>query len=126
MRDFSLDLKFFILDLQPPSPQTSTSDSTEVKPTTENPDLMETSTRSPDECHTLFNTDPHTFHVECCLKAGAGVALRDHRCHLRQLLEKTGDNSVSVISKYLTLTSRVEFWFQFYVNSFYTGDNRGL
>ena len=125
MRDFFLDLKFFILDLQPPSPQTSSSDSTEVKPTTENPDLTETSTRTPEECHTLFNTDPHTFHVECCLKAGAGVALRDHRCHLRQLLEKTGDNSVSV-SKYLTLTYRLELWFQFYVNSFYTGDNRRL
>ena len=125
MRDFFLDLKFFILDLQPPSPQTSSSDSTEVKPTTENPDLTETSTRTPEECHTLFNTDPHTFHVECCLKAGAGIALRDHRCHLRQLLEKTGDNSVSV-SKYLTLTYRLELWFQFYVNSFYTGDNRGL
>jgi len=84
-----------IIDLQPPSPQISSSDSTEVKPITENPDLMETSTRSPDECHTLFNTDPHTFHVECCLKAGAGVALRDHRCHLRQLLEKTGDDSAT-------------------------------
>ena len=49
---------------------------------------MKVVTPSPEECRNLFNTDPNTFHVECCLKAGAGIHLRDHRCTLKKLLEK--------------------------------------
>ena len=45
-------------------------------------------TPSPEECNKLFQADPYIFHEECCLKASSDIHLRDHRCHLRQLLEK--------------------------------------
>ena len=45
-------------------------------------------TPSPEECRNLFNTDIDAFHNECCLKAGPGVNLKDHRCSVKSLLEK--------------------------------------
>lgn len=45
-------------------------------------------TPSPEECRNLFNTDLDEFHNECCLKAGPGVNLKDHRCSVKSLLEK--------------------------------------
>ena len=45
-------------------------------------------TPSPEECRNLFNTDLDAFHNECCLKAGPGINLKDHRCGVKALLEK--------------------------------------
>ena len=63
--------------------------SAEVK---EGSDLVEKKeevvTPSPDECRNLFNTDLDAFHNECCLKAGPGINLKDHRCSVKSLLEK--------------------------------------
>jgi len=45
-------------------------------------------TPSPEECRNLFNTNLDAFHNECCLKAGPGINLKDHRCSVKSLLEK--------------------------------------
>ena len=71
-------------------------------------------TPSPEECRNLFNTDPNTFHVECCLKAGADIHLRDHRCTLKKLLEKAEagkkdsvDDKIYIFSFNLHLMTRL-------------------
>ena len=71
--------------LQTPSLKAS---STEDKEGSGLEEQVKVVTPSPEECRNLFNTDPNTFHVECCLKAGADIHLRDHRCTLKKLLEK--------------------------------------
>ena len=71
--------------LQTPSLKAS---STEDKEGSGHEEQVKVVTPSPEECRNLFNTDPNTFHVECCLKAGADIHLRDHRCTLKKLLEK--------------------------------------
>ena len=51
-------------------------------------ELEKVVTPSPEECRNLFNTDLDAFHNECCLKAGPGINLKDHRCSVKSLLEK--------------------------------------
>jgi len=75
-----------VTDLQAPSLKAI---STEHKEVSGEVQTKEAATLSAEECNKLFNTDPYTFHEECCLKASSDIHLRDHRCHLRQLLEKT-------------------------------------
>jgi len=75
-----------VTDLQAPSLKAI---STEHKEVSAEVQKKEVATLSAEECNKLFNTDPYTFHEECCLKASSDIHLRDHRCHLRQLLEKT-------------------------------------
>ena len=74
-------------DLQTPSLKASSTEQKAGSDEVEKKD--EVATLSAEECNKLFNTDPYTFHEECCLKASSDIHLRDHRCHLRQLLEKT-------------------------------------
>jgi len=74
-----------VTDLQAPSLKAI---STEHKEVSGEVQKEEVATLSAEECNKLFNTDPYTFHDECCLKASSDIHLRDHRCHLRQLLEK--------------------------------------
>jgi len=76
-----------VTDLQTPSLKTSSTEQKAGSDDVEKKD--EVVTLSAEECNKLFNTDPYTFHEECCLKASSDIHLRDHRCHLRQLLEKT-------------------------------------
>ena len=72
-------------DLQPPSLKASP---TEPKNDSGEVEKKVVDTPSLEECNKLFQADPYAFHEECCLKASADIGLRDHRCHLKQLLEK--------------------------------------
>jgi len=76
-----------VTDLQAPSLEDNSTEQKEGSDEVEKKDVVVT--LSAEECNKLFNTDPYTFHEECCLKASSDIHLRDHRCHLRQLLEKT-------------------------------------
>jgi len=75
-----------VTDLHPPSLKASPTEQTVVSDEVEK--KKEVVTPSPEECNKLFQADPYIFHEECCLKASSDIHLRDHRCHLRQLLEK--------------------------------------
>jgi len=96
-----------VTDLDAPSLKSSPTEQKEISGEVEK--KKEVVTPSPEECNKLFQADPYIFHEECCLKASSDIGLRDHRCHLRQLLEKAQAKELSSSVKSTDTKKPVEF-----------------